>query len=171
VQKFFYPDKEELPDDLEMPIWDHLEELRERVFLSGIACILGILTCFVFSKELVIFLEAPVINEGVKFLQLSPGEYLFTTIQVSSSIWQPSPHLGPLGGRVRGAVAVGAHHSVRGGGVPRPWPHRLGKEVPLADHLRVVYSVLHRVSTSSMDPTEVGGLGWCSRTRSSLQPL
>lgn len=82
VQRFLYPDKTETPDDMEMPIWDHLEELRERVLLSGIACVIGILTCFLFSKELVIFLEAPVISEGVKFLQLSPGEYLFTTLQV-----------------------------------------------------------------------------------------
>lgn len=65
-----------------MPIWDHLEELRERVLLAGIASLIGVVTCFCFSKELVIFLEAPVASEGVKFLQLSPGEYFFTTLQV-----------------------------------------------------------------------------------------
>eukprot|EP00210_Caulerpa_lentillifera_P004296 g4099.t1 len=83
VEQFLYPEKEELPDDLQMPIWDHLEELRERVLLGGIACIIGVATCFCYSKELVIFLEAPVASEGVKFLQLSPGEYFFTTLQVA----------------------------------------------------------------------------------------
>lgn len=33
-----------------MPIWDHLEELRERVMLAGIAGAIAILTCFSFSK-------------------------------------------------------------------------------------------------------------------------
>ncbi len=30
IQSFLYPDKDELPDDVEMSIWDHLEELRSR---------------------------------------------------------------------------------------------------------------------------------------------
>ncbi len=25
VQRFLFPDEEELPDNLELPIWDHLE--------------------------------------------------------------------------------------------------------------------------------------------------
>ncbi|KAM7271437.1 hypothetical protein ACFE04_030651 [Oxalis oulophora] len=80
---FLYPDKELLPDDKEMSIWDHLEELRQRVFTSVLAvgaCILG---CFAFSKDLIVFLEAPVKEQGVRFLQLAPGEFFFTTIKVS----------------------------------------------------------------------------------------
>jgi sec-independent protein translocase protein TatC len=65
-----------------MPIWDHLEELRERVLVAGLACASAILTCFCFSKELVVFLEAPVADAGVRFLQLSPGEFFFTTLKV-----------------------------------------------------------------------------------------
>ncbi len=71
MQKFLFPDKEELPNDLEMPIWDHLEELRERVFVGALAAAAAILTCFVFSKELIVFLEAPVADAGVRFLQVS----------------------------------------------------------------------------------------------------
>lgn len=63
IQKFIRPSEEELPDDLSMPIWDHLEELRERVLISGLAAALAILTCFCFSKDLVVFLEAPVISQ------------------------------------------------------------------------------------------------------------
>lgn len=83
VQKFLYPDKEDLPENFEMPIWDHLEELRERVLVALLASGVAILTCFCFSKELVVFLEAPVADSGVRFLQLSPGEFFFTTLKVS----------------------------------------------------------------------------------------
>lgn len=135
VQSFFFPDKEDLPEDFEMPIWDHLEELRERVMVAALACggmhswplhvlqilrlpmffsfkpfttqfptlctivssfipmrkpkndpphnTVAILTCFAFSKDLVLFLEAPVATQGVRFLQLSPGEFFFTTLKVS----------------------------------------------------------------------------------------
>lgn len=82
VQKFFFPDKKDLPDDFEMPIWDHLEELRERVLVAALASATAIGTCFCFSKDLVVFLEAPVANAGVRFLQLSPGEFFFTTLKV-----------------------------------------------------------------------------------------
>jgi len=83
VQKFFYPDKESLPDDLEMPIWDHLEELRERVVLSALAAVAAVGVCFLFAKDLVVFLELPVLDKGVRFLQLSPGEFFFTTLKVA----------------------------------------------------------------------------------------
>ena len=66
-----------------MPIWDHLDELRERVIVAALAAATAVLTCFVFSKDLVVFLEAPVAEQGVPFLQLSPGEFFFTTIKVT----------------------------------------------------------------------------------------
>lgn len=34
------------------------------------------------AQELVVFLEAPVADAGVRFLQLSPGEFFFTTLKV-----------------------------------------------------------------------------------------
>lgn len=83
VQKWLYPGKEQLPDDVEMSIWEHLEELRERILIS-VACVgAAIVLCFCFAKDLVTFLEAPVYSQGVRFLQLSPGEYFFTTLKVS----------------------------------------------------------------------------------------
>ncbi|KAG0462720.1 hypothetical protein HPP92_021196 [Vanilla planifolia] len=83
VYNFLFPSKELLPDDKEMSLFDHLEELRERIFISVLvvgACMLG---CFAFSKDLVKLLEAPVAVQGVRFLQLSPGEFFFTTLKVS----------------------------------------------------------------------------------------
>lgn len=35
LQNILSPDPSELPDDFNMPIWDHLEELRERWVLTG----------------------------------------------------------------------------------------------------------------------------------------
>ncbi|KAG1672202.1 hypothetical protein FOA52_002902 [Chlamydomonas sp. UWO 241] len=83
IQRFLYPEDEELPSNFEMPIWDHLEELRERVMVAGLAAAASILVCFCFSKELVLFLEAPVAETGVRFLQLSPGEFFFTTLKTA----------------------------------------------------------------------------------------
>ncbi|KAF7827728.1 sec-independent protein translocase protein TATC, chloroplastic [Senna tora] len=80
---FLYPSKELLPDDKEMSIFDHLEELRQRIFVSVLAVGATILGCFAFSKELIMILEAPVKSQGVRFLQLAPGEFFFTTLKVS----------------------------------------------------------------------------------------
>lgn len=83
LYNFLYPDKELLPDDKEMSIFDHLEELRQRIFVSVLAVGAAILGCFAFSKELIVFLEAPVKAQGVRFLQLAPGEFFFTTLKVT----------------------------------------------------------------------------------------
>ncbi|KAL4385172.1 hypothetical protein GQ457_15G003320 [Hibiscus cannabinus] len=83
LYNFLYPDKDLLPDDKEMTIFDHLEELRQRLFVSVLAVGAAILGCFAFSKELIVFLEAPVKAQGVRFLQLAPGEFFFTTLKVS----------------------------------------------------------------------------------------
>eukprot|EP00887_Chlorella_sp_A99_P000956 scaffold5.g956.t1 len=84
VEAWLNPPPEELPDALEMPIWDHLDELRERVLVAALAAAVAVLGCFCFSKDLVVFLEAPVAAQGVRFLQLSPGEFFFTTLKASS---------------------------------------------------------------------------------------
>ena len=84
LQSFLYPDASELSNS-EMPIWDHLDELRERLLIAALAAGGAILTCFCFSKDLVVFLEAPVAEQGVRFLQLSPGEFFFTTFKVCTA--------------------------------------------------------------------------------------
>ena len=66
-----------------MSVWEHLDELRERVLVAAAAATAGCAGCFCVAKQLVIFLEQPVAAQGVRFLQLSPGEYFFTTLKVS----------------------------------------------------------------------------------------
>ncbi|WGV28109.1 twin-arginine translocase subunit TatC [Halotia branconii] len=72
---------DELPGEVEMSLFDHLEELRQRIFYSLIAVIIGVVGCFVAVKPIVQLLEVPA--QGVKFLQLAPGEYFFVSIKVA----------------------------------------------------------------------------------------
>jgi sec-independent protein translocase protein TatC len=71
----------EIPDEVEMSLFDHLEELRQRLFLSLIAVFGGVIGCFIFVKPIVQLLEIPA--RGVKFLQLAPGEFFFVSLKVS----------------------------------------------------------------------------------------
>ncbi len=83
----------ELPDEIEMSLFDHLEELRMRIFYAAIAVIIGIIGCFIVVKPLVKILEVPA--QGVKFLQLAPGEFFFVSIKVAgySGILVASPFI------------------------------------------------------------------------------
>ena len=68
-------------NDIEMSLSEHLEELRQRMFLS-----FGVFLAFTgvglgFIKKIVTLLQAPAL--GVKFLQLAPGEFFFTSVKVA----------------------------------------------------------------------------------------
>ncbi len=87
------PYLDELPDEIEMSLFDHLEELRTRIFYAAIAIVIGIIGCFIVVKPLVRILELPA--QGVKFLQLAPGEFFFVSIKVAgySGILAASPFI------------------------------------------------------------------------------
>ena len=70
-----------LPADMEMSFFDHLEELRQRIFYGIIAVAIGATGCFVYAKQIVQVLEIPA--TGIKFLQLAPGEYFFVSVKVA----------------------------------------------------------------------------------------
>lgn len=72
---------DEVPNDVEMSLFDHLEELRMRIFYSLIAIVIGVVCCFLFVNKIVALLEVPA--QGVKFLQLAPGEYFFVSLKVA----------------------------------------------------------------------------------------
>ncbi|ELS04627.1 twin arginine targeting protein translocase subunit TatC [Xenococcus sp. PCC 7305] len=84
---------DELPGEVEMSLFDHLEELRMRIFYAAIAVVIGIIACFIVVKPLVRILEVPA--HGVKFLQLAPGEFFFVSIKVAgySGILIASPFI------------------------------------------------------------------------------
>ncbi|MGB3401961.1 MAG: twin-arginine translocase subunit TatC [Microcoleaceae cyanobacterium] len=71
----------QIPDEVEMSLFDHLEEMRQRIFYSLIAVGLGIVGCFLVVRQIVEILEVPA--RGVKFLQLAPGEYFFVSLKVA----------------------------------------------------------------------------------------
>jgi sec-independent protein translocase protein TatC len=66
---------------LELPFPEHIEELRQRIFLLFLVILLLTGIAFIEVKDLVKILELPVQN--VKFFQLSPGEYFISTIKIS----------------------------------------------------------------------------------------
>jgi sec-independent protein translocase protein TatC len=72
---------DDLPDEVEMSIFDHLEELRLRIFYCLIGVTIAIIGCFAFVRPLVGILEVPA--GDVKFLQLAPGEFFFVSIKVA----------------------------------------------------------------------------------------
>lgn len=72
---------DELPDEVEMSLFDHLEELRRRIFYAAIAVAASMIGCFIFVKPIVQLLEVPA--RGVKFLQLAPGEFFFVSLKVA----------------------------------------------------------------------------------------
>ncbi|WP_017655230.1 twin-arginine translocase subunit TatC [Fortiea contorta] len=73
---------DELPGEVEMGFFDHLEELRQRIFYGLIAVVVAIVGCFFAVKPIVQLLEVPA--QGIKFLQLAPGEYFFVSVKVAA---------------------------------------------------------------------------------------
>lgn len=73
--------EDELLDDVEMSLFDHLEELRMRIFYALAGIFVGIVLCFWQVNTIVGLLEKPA--QGAKFLQLAPGEYFFVSIKVA----------------------------------------------------------------------------------------
>ena len=71
----------EIPDEVEMPLLDHLEEMRTRILYSLGAICFNIFLCFIVVKPLVRWLEVPA--QGVNLLQLAPGEFFFVSMKVA----------------------------------------------------------------------------------------
>nr|YP_009394560.1 Sec-independent protein translocase component TatC [Vertebrata thuyoides]ARW63122.1 Sec-independent protein translocase component TatC [Vertebrata thuyoides] len=67
--------------DKEMPILEHIEELRNRILSTFCIFILLSSICMLYTKEIALILQKPAL--GIKFLQLAPGEYLFVSIKIT----------------------------------------------------------------------------------------
>ncbi len=72
----------DFPDEIEMTLMEHLDELRSRIFSSLIAVVLCIIACFLVVNRIVQVLEIPA--GAVTFLQLAPGEYFFVSMKVAA---------------------------------------------------------------------------------------
>nr|YP_009497591.1 sec-independent protein translocase-like protein [Astrosyne radiata]AWT40304.1 sec-independent protein translocase-like protein [Astrosyne radiata] len=67
--------------EFELPFSEHIEELRQRCLFFLLIALFFISFSFFEIKSIVKILEPPIDN--LKFFQLSPGEYLFSTIKIS----------------------------------------------------------------------------------------
>lgn len=75
-------DQQDMPEnDVPMSITEHLEELRQRTLFVFLFFLLAAIISFTQIKIIVTILQAPAI--GIKFLQLAPGEYFFSSIKVA----------------------------------------------------------------------------------------
>nr|YP_009541752.1 Sec-independent translocase component C [Synarthrophyton chejuense]AYR05761.1 Sec-independent translocase component C [Synarthrophyton chejuense] len=68
--------------DIEMSIFEHIEELRHRTIKATLFFIIITGIAFTHAKEISFLLKQPA--QGVQFLQLAPGEYFFSSIKISS---------------------------------------------------------------------------------------
>ncbi|NJL02103.1 MAG: twin-arginine translocase subunit TatC [Spirulinaceae cyanobacterium SM2_1_0] len=75
------PNLDEVPDDVEMSLFEHLEELRLRIFYGLLAVAVGVVGCFLAVRPIVALLEVPA--QGVKFLQIAPGEFFWVSFKVA----------------------------------------------------------------------------------------
>ena len=75
------PRENQPPNNAEMPLADHIEELRQRILKGLLSLIIGAGLSFLFVKPIVNLLESPA--GSIRFLQLAPGEFLFVSIKVA----------------------------------------------------------------------------------------
>lgn len=71
----------EFYNDSEMTIAEHFQELRQRVLFSILIFFIATAVNFVYIEPIVGFLQLPA--DGIKFLQLGPGEYFFSTMKIA----------------------------------------------------------------------------------------
>ncbi len=74
-------DPDAFPGEVEMSLVEHLEELRRRVLRSLLAVVVAAAGCLALVRPLVRLLEVPA--QGIRFLQLAPGEFLFVSLKVA----------------------------------------------------------------------------------------
>ena len=65
-----------------MSIFEHIEELRSRMIKAAAFFLIVTLISFSYVKDISFLLQQPA--NGIKFLQLAPGEYFFSSIKISS---------------------------------------------------------------------------------------
>ncbi len=79
-------DAEGPPDDKPMSLFDHLEELRKRLFRAILALLIGTGIAYGFSEELLAIIAKPLLDalaEGDKLVQTEVGTTFFTVLKAS----------------------------------------------------------------------------------------
>ena len=74
----------EAPEDREMPLQEHLAELRRRLLISlSVVGVLSIGAALIFGRGIVKLLISYFLPEGVKVIALNPVEYAYTWFMIS----------------------------------------------------------------------------------------
>ncbi|AIB10034.1 thylakoid protein translocator TATC (nucleomorph) [Lotharella oceanica] len=60
----------------------HLTELKDRVKIAGFSSILSLILCLFYSKEIIKIIQIIGLKKNVSFLQISPGDFFFTSIDI-----------------------------------------------------------------------------------------
>lgn len=71
-----------IDNDIKMSVFEHIEELRNRTIKASLFFIIATALSFSYVKEISVLLQQPA--DGIKFLQLAPGEYFFSSIKIAS---------------------------------------------------------------------------------------
>src|SRR6266852_5916850 len=71
--------EEEEPDGATMSLMEHLEELRQRIFKSLIAVVLGAIIAFIFRVQIMNFLTLPLPKEAADVLGVGKSHKLVIT--------------------------------------------------------------------------------------------
>nr|YP_010338698.1 Sec-independent translocase component C [Glaucosphaera vacuolata]UNJ18648.1 Sec-independent translocase component C [Glaucosphaera vacuolata] len=67
--------------DFKMTFSEHIEELRQRLFFTLIILVVFALLSIFKISDIIKFLQLPA--QGIRFLQLAPGEYFFVSFKVA----------------------------------------------------------------------------------------
>merc|ERR1711976_179325 len=67
-----------------MTVYDHLEELKERFLLVTLSFIISFICILSISKDLLVAFELNGLKNNFSFLQLTPGEFFFTSLEVAT---------------------------------------------------------------------------------------
>jgi sec-independent protein translocase protein TatC len=75
---------EDFPYEVEMSLFDHLDELRKRLIVALAAITVTTIGSFFFINQIVSFLQVPA--GKVKFIQTAPGEYFFVSFKAAAYV-------------------------------------------------------------------------------------
>ncbi len=75
---------EDFPFEVEMSLFDHLDELRKRLIVAIAAITVTTVGSFFFINQIVSFLQVPA--GKVKFIQTAPGEYFFVSFKAAAYV-------------------------------------------------------------------------------------
>ncbi|MGA7955357.1 MAG: twin-arginine translocase subunit TatC, partial [Gloeobacterales cyanobacterium] len=75
---------EDFPYEVEMSLFDHLDELRQRLIVALAAVTVTTVGSFFFINKIVSFLQLPA--GKVKFIQTAPGEYFFVSFKAAAYV-------------------------------------------------------------------------------------